>query len=324
MKAIRVHRFGGPEVMVLEEVPVPTAGPGQVVVRVRAAGVNPVETYIRSGQYGALPPLPFTPGSDAAGEIVEVGPGVSDWTVGDRVFFFGTAAGRMVGAYGEVALCSAKGIYRLPDRISFAQGAALGVPYATAYRGIVRRGAARPGETLLVHGASGGVGTAAVQIGRWKGLTVIGTAGTPEGVELVRRLGAQHALNHRAAGYQDEIRKLTGGKGVDVVLEMLANVNLDADLGLIGMGGRVVVIGNRGRIEIDPRQTMSKDASIAGMALWNTSDEELRAIYTDLVSGLASGALTPVIAEEIPLGEAPRAHERVMQSGAHGKIVLVP
>ena len=325
MRAIRVHQFGDPSVLTLEEVPTPEPGPGQVLVRVHAAGINPVETYIRSGRYGSLPALPYTPGSDGAGTISAVGPGVTEWKPADRVFFFGSAAGPTLGAYAELAVCGADRVYRLPNGTSFAQGAALGVPYATAHRALFGRAQGKSGEIVMIHGASGGVGIAAVQLARWKGLWVIGTAGTEDGLELVRANGAHFAVSHRAALYLDQIREAAGGgRGPDIILEMLANVNLDQDLDLIARRGRVVIIGNRGRIEIDPRKTMTKDLSVLGMSLWNATPDELRVIYTDIVAGLDQNVLVPVIGQELPLAEASRAHDLVMTAGAYGKTVLIP
>src|SRR6267143_3298156 len=247
MKAIRVHQFGEPDVLKLEEVPDPKAAPGQVVVRIKAVGVNPVETYIRAGRYGPKQ-FPFTPGNDGAGIIEEVGPAVKQWAKGDRVY----VAGSISGTYAELALCDAKKVHRLPENTSFEEGAALGVPAATAWRGLFQRGGAQRGETMLIHGASGGVGTMAVQLARDAGLTIIGTAGSEKGRELVRRLGAQHVLDHRAPDYLKEIMSLTQQRGVNLVLEMVANVNLAKDLTILAKFGRVVVIGSRGTIEIDP------------------------------------------------------------------------
>jgi NADPH2:quinone reductase len=325
MKAIRVHQFGDPSVLSFEEILTPTPGAGQVQVHLQAIGVNPVDTYIRSGRYGVLPPLPFTPGSDGAGTVSGIGSGVTRWKVGDRVFFHGTAAGRSVGAYAEFAVCDADKLFPLPSNTGFAEGAALGVPYATAYHGLFGRAKAKAGEIVLVHGASGGVGTAALQLARWKGLRVIGTAGTDAGLELVRANGAHFAVSHKAALYLDQIREAADqGRGPDVILEMLANQNLDQDLDVVAPKGRVVVIGNRGRIEIDPRKTMSKDTSILGMSLWNLTIEELSLIYTDIVAGLEQGVLVPVIGQELPLADAPRAHDAVISAGAYGKIILRP
>ena len=324
MQAIVIRQFGGPEVLTLEDRPDPAPGKAQVLVGVRAVGVNPVDTYIRTGTYASVPPLPYTPGSDGAGVVEAVGELVGALAPGDRVYFSGTATGRATGAYASLAVCETSQVFRLPERLSFAQGAAIGVPYATAYRALVSRAAARPGESVLVHGASGGVGIAAVQIARTLGLTVFGTAGTPEGLELVRSQGAHHALDHHSSDYLDYIRELTGGRGVDVIVEMLANVNLDRDLGLLAPHGRVVVVGNRGRIEIDPRQTMGKESAILGMVLWAATAGEMETVHAAIGEGFARGTLTPVVARELPLKDAAKAHELVLTPGARGKIVLVP
>ena len=328
MRAIVVREHGGPEVLKLEDVPDPVAGPDQVVVRLLAVGVNPVDVYIRTGAYARKPALPFIPGSDAAGEIEAVGANVTTVAVGDRVFIHGTAAehthGHHGGAYAEKAVCRLDHIYRLPASLSFGQGAAVGVPYATAYRALFHRAATRPGETVLVHGATGGVGLAAVQIARAHGITVIGTGGSDRGLTTVRENGADHVFNHTAPEYLDEIMRATGRRGVDVILEMAAHVNLDKDLGLIANRGRIVVIGNRGRVEIDARQAMGKDATILGMTLFNISDPDMASINAYMVAGLANGTLKPVVGREFPLADAAKAHDAVMAAGAHGKIVLVP
>jgi NADPH2:quinone reductase len=319
MKSIRVHEVGGPEVLKLEEVPDPQPGPGQVVVALRAVGVNPVDTYVRSGRYGQKV-FPYTPGADGAGVVESVGVGVKQFKPGERVY----TAGSLSGTYAQKTLTGESQVHPLPDQATFAQGAALGVPYATAWRALHHRARARPGETVLIHGASGGVGTAAVQIARAAGLLVIGTGGTDRGRQLVAQNGAQHVLDHTAPTYLDDLMKLTGSRGVDVVIEMLANVNLDKDLNVLGKHGRIVVVGSRGRVEIDPRGTMKNDADIRGMTLFNASEQDLREIHAALVAGLENGTLRPVIGKELPLAEAPRAHEAVMEAGAYGKIVLVP
>lgn len=320
MKAIRVHEFGGPVVMQLEEVPGLTPAAGEVVVRVRAIGVNPVDTYIRSGQYPAKPTLPYTPGSDAAGVVDSVGEGVTRVRPGESVYVAGTIS----GAYAQQALCAESQVHRLPSHITFEQGAAVGIPYATAYRALFQRAAARPGETVLVHGATGGVGIAAVQLARAAGLTVIATGGTESGRANVREQGAHHVLDHHAANYLEQIVELTGGNGIDMVLEMLANVNLAKDLAILARRGRVIVIGSRGTIEIDPRATMTRDLSILGMSLMNTTEEDRASIHAALGAGLENGTLRPIVGKEMPLSDAARAHAAVMEPGAYGKIVLIP
>jgi len=319
MKAIRVHEFGEPDVMKLEEVPDPRPGKGQVVVAVRAIGVNPVDTYIRAGRYGQRE-MPFTPGMDAAGVIEAVGEGVTRLKVGDRVY----TAGTLSGAYAEKTLCTEEQAWPLPDNITFQQGAGVHIPYATAYRALFMRAHARPGETVLVHGASGGVGTAAVQIARAHGMVVIGTAGTDRGRQLVREQGADHVLDHKSPGYLDELMQLTGGRGVDVILEMLSNVNLGKDLKVLAKNGRVVVIGSRGTVEIDPRDTMSRDAAILGMTLMNADERERVSLRAALYAGMRDGLLRPIVGRELPLAEAPRAHRDIIEEPAYGKIVLIP
>ena len=319
MKAIRVHQFGEPDVLRLEEIPTPQPGAGQVLVRVHAIGVNPVETYLRAGSNPNLA-LPYTPGTDAAGVIESVGAGVSQWKPGERVYTSGTLS----GAYGAFALCEATRLHRLPDKFSFQQGAAIGVPYGTAWRAIHHRAQARAGETILIHGASGGVGIAALQIARAAGLKVIGTVGTDAGRDLVAAQGAHHVLDHRQPGYLEQALALTEGRGFDIILEMLANVNLGQDLPLLARHGRVIVIGSRGRVEINPRDLMTRDADVRAMMLFNITDAERAEIYGGLGKGFEDGTLRPIIGRELPLAEAEQAHVAVMEPGACGKIVLIP
>jgi NADPH:quinone reductase len=322
MKAIVVRAFGPAEVMTLEDVPTPSPGPGQVLVAIKAVGVNPVDTYIRSGTYAVKPKLPYTPGSDVGGIVEAVGTGVTCVSTGDRVYANGMAEG--YGGYSEATVCDESQVHPLPDRISFAQGAAVGVPYGTAWRALFLKAKARPGETVLIHGASGGVGTAATQMARAHGLRVIGTAGSDKGIALVREQGAHDVLNHCDADYMSQVMSLTASRGVDVILEMLANVNLDRDLEVLALHGRVMIVGNRGRVEIDPRKMMGKDGTILGMTMFNATAEERRTIHAALGAGLANGTLNPVVAREFPLAQAAEAHGAVMEAGALGKIILVP
>lgn len=324
MKAIRVRQFGDPSVLRIEEVPDPTPGPSQVLVRVRAVGVNPYDTYMRSGSYAAAPALPYTPGADAAGIVEAAGEGVRGFAAGDRVYIGGTAQGGSIGAYAEMALCEPGQVHPLPQPVSFSQGAGINVPYVTAWRALFHKAGAQPGQVALVHGASGGVGIAAVQIARAWGMTVLGTAGTERGRSLVREQGAHHVFDHRAGDCASQIMASTGGRGADVIIEMLANVNLQKDLEMLAPGGRVVVVGSRGTVSIDPRFIMARDAVVTGMLGWSASPASVAAAHAAIAAGLESGSLKPVIREELPLAEAPRAHVLVMEPGAFGKIVLVP
>jgi NADPH2:quinone reductase len=320
MKAIQVHQFGGPEVLQLLEIPTPTPAAGQVLVRVHAAGVNPYDTYMRNGTYAIKPPLPYTPGSDAAGVIEAVGEGVAKFKPGARVY----TARTVTGAYAEYTLALESQVHSLPEKISFSQGAGVWVPYGTAITALIHHAHARPGETVLIHGASGGVGTAAAQFARAMGLTVFGTAGTQKGLELARKEGAHHVFDHSKPGYSDEIMKATVGRGVDVILEMLANVNFSADLKLLAMNGRVIIVGNRGEININPRDLMARRGTAKGFTLWAATETEQVEMHAAIGAGLENGTLRPIVGKELLLKDAPQAHVDVLAPGAHGKIALVP
>ena len=324
MNAIRVHQFGDPSVMKLEVVPDPSAGAGHVLVDIRATGVNPVDTYIRSGQYASLPPLPYTPGSDAAGVVAAIGGDVHDFKAGDRVYISGTVDGRAYGSYAERAVCTIDQVHHLPGHVTFAEGAGVGVPYVTAWRALFDKGRAAPGETVLIHGASGAVGVAATQIASAAGLRVFGTAGTERGRQLVREQGAREVFDHSASGYEKDVLAKTGGRGVDLIIEMLANVNLVKDLDLIAKRGRIAIVGNRGAIELNPRAIMGKDATVVGFTNWNALPAELATAHAAIVAGMERSGYKPQVGKELPLADAARAHEDVMKPGAYGKIVLIP
>ena len=319
MKAIRVHEFGDPQVMQLEEIPDPKTGPGQVLVRIKAIGVNPVDTYIRAGKYGPRQ-FPFTPGSDAAGVVEGVGPGVTRFKPGQRVY----TSGSVTGTYAELALCTEDQVHPLPDKVSFEQGAALGVPYSTAHYALYFRAHAMAGETVLVHGASGGVGIAAVQLARAAGMTVVGTAGTDAGRRLVAEQGAHHVLDHHAPDHLKRLLDLSEQKGFEVILEMAAHENLGKVLGVAAKSGRVIVVGSRGPVEINPRDTMSRNADIRGMSVMNATPQELKGIHAAIVAGLEIGALRPIVGKELPWSQAAQAHEAILAPGSYGKIVLIP
>ena len=319
MKAIRVHEFGGPEVLKLEEVTKPIPSKGEVVAAVKAIGINPVETYLRSGSNPKLP-RPYTPGLDASGVIEAVGEGVTNVKPSDRVY----TADSISGSYAEFTLCKAEDVHKLPDNISFEEAAGLNIPYATAYRALFQKAKAQPGETVFVHGASGGVGTAAIQWCKIHGIRVIGTGGTEEGRKLAREQGADEVLDHRSPTYLEELTRLTNNRGPDVILEMLSNVNLGKDLGVLAPNGRIVIIGSRGKVEITPRDAMSREATIYGLMLFNASPAELRAIHAAIHAGLKNGALRPIVGKKFPLAKVAEAHQAVLAPGAYGKIILVP
>ena len=318
MKAIVMERHGGTEVLCLKTVETPVPGPGQVAVRVCAAGVNPVDTYIRAGSQGYSADFPHTPGKDCAGTVAAVGEGVRHISVGDRVYCSGT----LTGAYAETTICAAFQVHFLPDAVSFPEGACLGIPYGTAYRALVQRAGARPGEWVLVHGASGGVGIAAVQFARLLGMRIVGTASSADARERLLEEGAGLVLDHGDPDHLEKVFGATGKKGVDVILEMLASANLGGDLKVLAPGARVAVVGSHGEVPIAPRDLMAREAQVLGVALAKASAEELAEIHAAIGAGLASGALKPVVAKTFDLVNAPLAHEAVVGGGKFGNIVL--
>lgn len=319
MKAIQVKQFGEPEVMQLAEVETPSPKDDEILVKVEAAGVNPVDTYIRSGVYAALPDLPYTPGSDISGTIVSTGKAVTTFQAGDRVYSSGTVS----GGYADYAVCLESQIFALPANVDFVAGAAIGVPAATAYRALFIRGEAQSGEKLLIHGASGSVGYAAVRLAKAAGMEVYGTASTMEGLKHLEKAGVSGSYNHGQSAYVDRMKE-DHPAGFDLILEMLANKNLEHDLELLATGGRVVVIGNRGRIEIDPRVAMKKEADIRGLILFNSSVEQRRKTHAALFAAMESGAYSPLVSKEMSLQDAVDAHKLVMENGNCGKIILKP
>ena len=320
MKAIIVREYGDAEVMKLEETPIPEVEVSNVLVRIKAAGVNPVDTYVRAGVHASTPPLPFTPGKDAAGIVEKIGADVSKVSVGDRVYL----AGSVTGTYAEYALCAENNVWNLPVNSTYEQGAGVFVPYATAYRGLFQRAKATKGETVLIHGASGAVGIAAIQWAKNAGLRIIGTASSEEGKSLASEQGADFVFDHSAEGYLDRVNEVTEGNGVNIILEMLANVNLQKDFDVLAKKGRIVIIGNRGSLDFNPRLAMGKDADILGMSLFNASYEEFEEIHSAIYDGLEKGYLKPAIGKSYSLAEASIAHRDVIENKAFGKIVLIP
>jgi len=314
MRAIRFHRFGGSEVLQVDEVTAPEAGAGQVVIEVRAIGVNPYETYQRDGLYPDLP-LPHCPGRDCAGVVAEVGAGVEGFECGDRVYTVDTVG----GAYVERVLVEGGDLELLPDGVSFEQGAAVAVPCLTAWRALFERGGAKAGETILIHGASGSVGMAALQLAKAAGLRVYGTAGSEAGLALLRELGADGVHRH---GEVEALQAASGG--FDLILEMLANRNLGQDLKMLRRRGRVVVIGNRGATEINARDLMNCEGEIRAMMLFKAEAGEMAAARAGVRRALAEGVLVPRISRGFPLERAAEAQDTALESGLLGKVVLLP
>lgn len=322
MRAIVVTRHGDPSVLELKsDLPLPTPREDQVLVEVKAAGVNPVDTYIRLGTNNyTTTNFPWTPGADGAGVVVAA-PSSKRFKAGDRVYFAGT----LTGTYASHALARENQLYSLPENVTFSQGAGVNVPYATAYRALVQKARAKAGQSVLVHGASGGVGIATVQVARSLGLHVFGTASTKEGHALILKQGASAVFNHKESDYIQRIKSASKeSDGVDIVIEMLANVNLVHDLDVIKRGGTVVIVGSRGEINFPPRLIMTKEAVVTGVALMQSTPEEVKEQHSFIGAGLASGTLRPIVDKEFALADAPKAHEEVISGSHAGKIVLLP
>ena len=321
MRAIQMSEFGDPQVMRFVDIPVPEPVVHEVRVKLYAAGVNPAETYIRTGTYAFFKPdLPYTPGFDGAGTVDCVGPDVTHVKVGDRVFVASLLAKRCTGTYAEYVVCDANSVHKLPDNLSYAQGAAIGVPGHTAYRALFQRGDLLPGESVLIHGASGGVGTLAVQMARAQGAFVIGTGGD---IAYLKQIGVHEALNHHDPDHYAKILKLTGNAGVNLIIEFLANVNLEHDAEIIAKYGRIVIVGNRGSIQFTPRLLMMKESSVLGMALWNSPPTEYSSALAALSAMLESGVLRPVMGREYPLEQAVQSHIDILEKGStKGKMIL--
>ncbi len=318
MKAIIVREFGAPEVLKFEETADLEPNENQILVKVEAAGVNPVDTYIRTGTHAQKPDLPYTPGKDAAGIVEQTGANISEFKAGDRVL----TTGSVTGTYAEFCLCEKNQIIKLPENISFEKGAGVFVPYATAYRALFQKVKGKAGETVFVHGASGGVGIATIQWAKNARLKVIGTASSDEGRKLAKEQGADYVFDHSDENYFNEIKKVTDDTGVEIILEMLANENLAKDFEILKMFGRIIVIGNRGSLDFNPRLAMGKDANIFGMSLFNAPEDEMNEIYEAIYNGLSAGFLNPIVGKTFDLQAADKAHRVVFEEKAFGKIIL--
>ena len=265
-----------------------------------------------------LPKLPYIPGREGAGIIEKVGSSVTKFAPGDRVWF----SAPVTGSAAEYSVVESTSTFPLPDNVSFVEGSTLGIAYLTAYRALFVKARAQAGESVFIHGASGGVGLAAVQLGKAHGLQVYGSAGTEEGMEIIKSQGADFVINHNQNDYIDnllDVRK----DGFSIILEMLANVNLNHDLVLISNFGRICIIGNRGEIQVDPRRLMQKEGSIVGVFLAHTSPHEMEHMGSAINVMLQNKQLKPVIDLELPLEKLDEAHTEVIEKrSSKGKIVI--
>nr|CAB3233951.1 quinone oxidoreductase-like [Phallusia mammillata] len=322
MRAVVVSKFGDESVLeVQRNVPIPTVESGEVMVKVAAIGVNPVETYIRSGNYKMLPKLPYVPGNDISGTIVAIGANVTMFKEGDRVASFMRVKS---GAYAEYCAVHSDWLMPLPNDFDFRKGAAIGTPYFTAYKALFLKANAKANDVLLVHGASGGVGMAACQLAVSHGMKVFGTAGSKEGMDVVLQQGAERAFNHKEKGYTDKILEATNGHGPDIIIEMLSNVNLNRDLEIVAPKGRIVIVGCRGTIEMNPRLIMGKESRVEGVALAVTTKEEFSEMNRAISARVKTGSINPCIGKEFSLNDVQRAHREIISnSGSKGKMVLI-
>jgi NADPH2:quinone reductase len=325
MRAWQVHEHGQAwDVLRLGQVPVPRPGAGEVRVRVLAAGLNFPDLLLCAGQYQERPPLPFIPGLEVSGEVVEAGPG-AEYQVGDRVL----GAPMPAGGLAEQAILPAGGAFAIPAEMPAADAAALYITYQTAHFGLHRRAALQPGETLLVHAGASGTGSAAVQLGKAAGATVIATAGGPDKVRVCRQLGADVAIDYTAADLVDAVREATDGRGADVIWDPVGGDVFDASRRCIAFEGRLVVVGfASGRIpEAPPNHALVKNYSVVGLhwGLYRRKRPELIGqVHAELLKLYADGAIKPLVGQERPLDEAPDAYRDLAARQVVGKIVLVP
>lgn len=342
VKAVVITRHGGPEVLAVEERPDPPVGPGEVRVAVRAAGINFADLLARSGVYPDAPRPPCVVGYEVAGEVESVGEEVDGVAVGDRVI-----AGTRFGGHAERVAVPASQVYPLPERLSFEQGAAFPVNYATAYAALVLMAGVKEGERVLIHAAAGGVGIAATQIAKSRGAEVFGTASAAKH-EAIRTQGVDHPIDYRTGDFAAEVRRITGGEGIDVALDALGPASFRKDYRLLREGGRLVMYGysesesaggrNLGALARTvarmPLATMpwwkslammNENRGIFGLNMLKWWDREgLDRVVDPLLDDLAAGRLEPVVAEAFPFRRAADAHRLIAERRNVGKVVLTP
>ncbi|WP_333768308.1 NADPH:quinone oxidoreductase family protein [Streptomyces sp. IBSBF 2435] len=327
MKAWRVHENGEPrEAMRLDEIPTPEPGPGEVLLRVRAAGVNFADALLCRGQYQVRPPLPFTPGVELCGEVAALGPGVTGLGAGARVISTAALPG---GAFAEYAVVPAAGVLPAPDALDDAEAAVLHIGYQTGWFGLHRRAALQPGETLLVHAAAGGVGSAAVQLGKAAGATVIGVVGGADKAKVARDLGADVVVDRRTEDFVAVVKEVTGGRGADVVYDSVGGDAYAKSTKCIAFEGRIVVVGFAGGKVPAPglNHALVKNYGILGLhwGLYAAREPDAVRRAHDELSRLAdAGAVRPLVADRHPLADAASAVERVAAGLTTGRPAILP
>jgi NADPH:quinone reductase-like Zn-dependent oxidoreductase len=342
MKAIAMRAHGGPEVLRLEDLPEPEAGPGKVLVRVRAVALNHLDIWVRRGWPGLALSWPHVPGADVAGTVEAVGPGVEGVSPGEEVVLNpGLSCGRcraclsgddvacrgysilgehVSGGYCERLAVPAQNLLPKPASLSFEQAACVPLVFLTAWHALVVRAGLRHGETALVHAAGSGVGSAAVQIARLLGATVIATAGSPWKCERARELGAHHAIDYEQQDFVREVRALTGKRGADVVFEHTGAATWGKSLLAAAPGGRIVTVGATSGhdAQTDLRHVFYRRLSVLGSTMGSKGD------LFEVLKLVGEGKLRPVLDRVLPLAEAARAQELLSSRSQFGKIVLRP
>ncbi|MEU1543803.1 NADPH:quinone oxidoreductase family protein [Actinacidiphila glaucinigra] len=327
MKAWRVHENGEPRAaMRLDEVPDPQPGPGELLLKVRAANVNFPDALLCRGHYQVRPPLPFTPGVEFCGEVVAVGEGVAGHAAGDRVV---TPAALPGGAFVELAVVPAAGVFPAPPALDDAEAAALHIGYQTGWFGLHRRAGLSEGETLLVHAAAGGVGSAAVQLGKAAGAKVIGVVGGPDKAKTARELGADVVVDRTCEDFVAVVKEATGGRGADVVYDPVGGDAYTRSTKCIAFEGRILVVGFTSGTIPSPglNHALVKNYSVVGLhwGLYNTHDPAaVRRCHDELTRLAAEGAIRPLVSERVPLEGAADAVQRVADGTTTGRLVVVP
>lgn len=325
MNAVVVEDFGDANQLIYKQIDAPQAKENQVRIKIQATGVNPNEAYVLTGNYNLfVPSLPFIPGFDGAGVIDQVGSNVTNFSIGDRVFVGTFKKKEQSGTYAEKLVVDSDIVLHLPDNVTFEDGASIGIPGFTAYHALFQRAKIKAGETVFIHGATGGVGTLAVQMAKAIGATVIGTSSHQEGLDAIINNGADYAMNHLNEDNLTELMSYTNNQGPDVIIEFLANKNLEIDMKAVKTKGRIVVIGARDTIEISPRLILSRNLNILGAALPNLTEAEYDEIAAGISAFLQNGLLKPVIGEKVPLKDAKKVHEELLTRFGKGKTILVP
>ncbi|MBT6204451.1 MAG: NADPH:quinone oxidoreductase family protein [Alphaproteobacteria bacterium] len=323
MKALVCHAWGGPETLVVEEVADPVAGADEVVIRVEGCGVNFADTLIIQGKYQVKPEHPFSPGMEVAGTIAAIGSDVRDIAVGDAVI--GMSG---VGGFAELVVCKARNVMSRPSAISGVTAAGIPIAFGTAHIGLEHRGQLKAGESLLVHGASGGVGLAAVEIGKAMGATVIATASSAEKLAIAKEHGADHVIDYTKGEFRQEVKDLTGG-GADVIFDPVGGDIFDQSLRCIAWEGRLVVVGfAAGRIpQVPANILLVKNISVVGVH-WSNYRERtpklLRESFAKIFGWVESGALNPLVSKTYSLDEAVQAFADLTERRATGKVVVTP